>query len=92
MTPPRSFPKLLEALKNAPHSNDDGAIPFFESLTPKVVYFPEVILPFSDDAVLVHGFCVCRPHDKLLPRFVWSLSGSFAIDSPRRRFLLVRGP
>jgi hypothetical protein len=36
VTPPRSFPKLLEALKDAPHSDDEGAIPFFESLKPKV--------------------------------------------------------
>jgi len=36
MTPPRSFPKLLEALKAAPHSNDEGVNPFFESLKPKV--------------------------------------------------------
>jgi hypothetical protein len=35
-----SFPKLLEALKAAPHSNDDGAIPFFESLKPKVCMVP----------------------------------------------------
>jgi anaphase-promoting complex subunit 5 len=40
VTPPRSFPKLLEVLKSAPHSDDDGAIPFFESLKPKVVKSP----------------------------------------------------
>ncbi|KAI9458485.1 hypothetical protein F5148DRAFT_1001378 [Russula earlei] len=42
VTPPRSFPKLLEALKDAPHSNDDGANPFFESLKPKYMDFVSV--------------------------------------------------
>ncbi|KAI0283133.1 hypothetical protein BGY98DRAFT_1087979 [Russula aff. rugulosa BPL654] len=42
VTPPRSFPKLLEALKNAPYSNDEGATPFFESLKPKYMDFVSV--------------------------------------------------
>jgi hypothetical protein len=40
VTPPRSFPKLLQALKDAPRSDDEGAIPFFESLKPKVGLVP----------------------------------------------------
>jgi len=40
VTPPRSFPKLLEALKAAPHSDAEGAISFFESLKPKVGMVP----------------------------------------------------
>jgi len=42
VTPPRSFPNLLEALKNAPHGSDEGAIPFFESLKPKYTDFVSV--------------------------------------------------
>ncbi|KAI0006228.1 hypothetical protein BJV74DRAFT_880515 [Russula compacta] len=41
-TPPRSFPKLLEDLKSAPRSNDEGAITFFESLQPKHMDFVSV--------------------------------------------------
>ncbi|KAI0306373.1 hypothetical protein B0F90DRAFT_1814283 [Multifurca ochricompacta] len=40
--PPRSFPNLLEALKAAPHSDSDGAAPFFESLKPKYMDFVSV--------------------------------------------------
>ncbi|KAF8478458.1 hypothetical protein DFH94DRAFT_749935 [Russula ochroleuca] len=42
VTPPRSFPKLLEALKDAPRSDDEGAVPFFESLKPKYMDFVSV--------------------------------------------------
>ncbi|KAN0140851.1 hypothetical protein V8E53_001295 [Lactarius tabidus] len=42
LTPPRSFPKFLEALKAAPHSDDQGATPFFESLKPEYMDFVSV--------------------------------------------------
>ncbi|KAI0273378.1 hypothetical protein BC834DRAFT_965918 [Gloeopeniophorella convolvens] len=42
VTPPRSFPKLLEALKAAPHSGDEGARVFFESLQPERIDFVSV--------------------------------------------------
>ena len=60
---------FLEALKAAPHSDDQGATPFFESLKPEVRMSPLTLCTSQQLPILVHGFCVRRSYDELLPRF-----------------------